>query len=61
MTKRPRSTKGLTTLEDFLEGEGTREAFQAVAIKEVLAWQISEAMKTQGWSRKRVRGRRGTP
>jgi antitoxin HicB len=60
MAKRPRSTKGLTTLEDFLEGEGTREAFQAVAIKEVLAWQISEAMKTQGLSRKRVRGRRGT-
>jgi antitoxin HicB len=61
MTKRPRSAKGLTTLEDFLEGEGKREAFQAVAFKEVLAWQISEAMKTQGLSRKRVRGRRGTP
>jgi antitoxin HicB len=61
MTKRPRSTKGLTTLEDFLESEGTREAFQAVAIEEVLAWQISEAMKTQGLSRKRIRSRRGKP
>jgi antitoxin HicB len=48
MTKRPRSTNGLTTLDDFPEGEGTREPFQAVAIKEVLAWRISEAMKTRG-------------
>jgi antitoxin HicB len=60
MTKKPRSTRGLTTLDDFLESEGTREAFQAVAIKEVLAWQISEAMKTQGLSRKRLAERMGT-
>ena len=60
MTKKPRSTKGLTTLDDFLESEGTREAFQAVAIKEVLAWQISEAMKTQGLSRRRLAERMGT-
>jgi antitoxin HicB len=60
MTKKPRSTKGLTTLDDFLETEGTRETFQAVAIKEVLAWQISEAMKTQGLSRKRLAERMGT-
>jgi antitoxin HicB len=60
MKKKPRSTKGLTTLDGFLEGEGTREAFQAVAIKEVLAWQISEAMKTQGLSRKRLAERMGT-
>jgi hypothetical protein len=37
-----------STLDDFLEEEGTRETFQAVAIKEVLAWQIEQAMKTQG-------------
>ena len=41
MTKKPRGTKGLTTLDDFLESEGIREAFQAVAIKEVQAWEIS--------------------
>ncbi len=38
----------------------TREAFQAVAIKEVLAWQITEAMKAQGLSRKRLAERMGT-
>jgi hypothetical protein len=41
-TKRPRSTKGFATLDGFLDAEGTREAFQAVAIKEVLAWQIGD-------------------
>jgi hypothetical protein len=33
MTKKPRSTEGLSTLDDFLAEEGTREAFQAVAVK----------------------------
>jgi len=43
-TKKIRSTKDLSTLDDFLEEEGNREKFQAVAIKEVLAWQIAERM-----------------
>ncbi len=59
-TKKIRSTEGFSTLDDFLEGQGTREAFQAVAIKEVLAWQIAEAMKAQGLSRKRLAERMGT-
>src|SRR5437764_1641604 len=59
-TKKPRSIHGFTTLDDFLASEGTRETFQAVAIKEVLAWQISEAMKVQGLSRKRLAERMGT-
>jgi hypothetical protein len=33
MTKARRSTKGFTTLDAFLETEGDRNAFQAVAIK----------------------------
>jgi hypothetical protein len=46
MTKKtPRSTEGFTTLDSVLETEGVRDAFQAVAIKEVLAWQIDKAMK----------------
>jgi antitoxin HicB len=44
-SKRVRSTKKLTTLDDFLAEEGKREEFEAVAVKEVLAWQIGEAMK----------------
>ena len=52
--KKPRSIEGFTTLDKFLDEEGKREEFQAVAIKEVLAWQIAEAMKAQGLSRKRL-------
>ena len=40
-----RSAATLGTLDDFLADEGKREEFAAVAIKEVLAWQIAEAMK----------------
>jgi antitoxin HicB len=58
--KTSRSPKDFTSLDTFLEEEGTREAFQAVAIKEVLAWQIAEAMKAQGLSRKRLAERMGT-
>ena len=43
--KRPRKTGKLSTLDDFLAAEGKRGEFEAVAIKEVLAWQIAEAMK----------------
>ena len=45
--KATRSAKELTTLDSFLKDEGKLEEFEAVAIKEVLAWQIAEAMKTQ--------------
>jgi ribosome-binding protein aMBF1 (putative translation factor) len=45
--KRPRSTRGLRTLDDFLTQEGKREEFEAAAVKEVLAWQIGEAMKAR--------------
>lgn len=48
-----RSTAGLTTLDDFLKKEGKLEEFEAVAIKEVLVWQIGEAMKAQNLSRAR--------
>jgi antitoxin HicB len=56
----PRSTEGFSTLDDLLDAEGTREAFQAVAIKEVLAWQIEQAMKAQHLSRKALAERMGT-
>jgi antitoxin HicB len=49
-----------STLDEFLDEEGAREAFQAVAIKEVLSWQIAEAMKSQGISRKKLAERMGT-
>jgi antitoxin HicB len=58
--KKPRSAKGFTTLDEVLDEDGTHEAFQAVAIKEVLAWQIGEAMKAEGLSRKRMAERMHT-
>jgi len=59
-TKKPRSTDGFSTLDDLLGEQGTREAFQAVAVKEVLAWQIEKAMSDQKLSRKRLAERMGT-
>jgi antitoxin HicB len=59
-TKTPRGTESFPTLDDYLESQGTREAFQAVAIKEVLAWQIEQAMKSQKLSRKTLAERMGT-
>lgn len=58
--KTRRSTAGLATLDDFLQQEGKRDEFEAVAIKEVLAWQIAEAMKAQNLSRKRLAERMNT-
>ncbi len=49
--KRPRTTRKLTTLDDFLATDGKRDEFEAVAVKEVLAWQIIEAMKANKLSR----------
>lgn len=54
MTKkkaRTRSTKNLTTLDDFLADEGKRDAFEAIAMKETLAWQLEKAMKAKKLSR----------
>jgi len=59
-TKAPRSTDEFTTLDEFLGEQGTREAFQAVAIKEVLAWQIRQAMDTEHMSQKKLAERMGT-
>jgi antitoxin HicB len=58
--KRLRSSAGLSTLDDFLKAQGKLEEFEAVAIKEVLAWQIGEAMKAQNLSRKRLAERMNT-
>ena len=55
-----RSNDDLTTLDDFLKNEGKLEEFEAGAIKEVLAWQIVEAMKAQKLSRKRLAERMKT-
>ena len=58
--KARRSPAKLSTLDDFLKEEGKLEEFEAVAIKEVLAWQIGEAMRKSGLSRKRLAERMKT-
>ena len=36
-----------SSFDDFLEEEGIREEVQAQALKEVLAWQLEQAMKAE--------------
>lgn len=43
-----------STLDEFLEGEGVRGEFEARAIKEVIAWQLQDAMKTQAISKAKM-------
>ncbi len=43
-----------SSIDDFLKEEGVFEAFQAQAIKEVIAWQLQEAMREQGLSKRRL-------
>ncbi len=43
-----------STLESFLEEEGVLAEFQAKAIKEVIAWQLAEAMRERGLSKSRL-------
>lgn len=57
---RKRSSKNFATLDSFLDEQGTRAAFQAVAIKEVIAWQIEQKMKTLHVSRTRMAAQMGT-
>jgi antitoxin HicB len=45
---------GGSSLESFLEEEGILEEVTAVAIKEVIAWQIQEAMKARKLSKARM-------
>jgi predicted XRE-type DNA-binding protein len=43
-----------STLDDFLKDEGIHEETQTQAIKEVVAWQLAEAMKARKMSRARL-------
>ena len=43
-----------STLDSFLEHEGVLGEFQARAIKEVIAWQLAEAMRERKISKSRL-------
>jgi antitoxin HicB len=41
-------------IDDFLKDEGVLEEFQARAIKEVIAWQLAQAMQARGISKRKL-------
>jgi antitoxin HicB len=41
-------------IDDFLKEEGVHEEFQARAVKEVIAWQLAQAMKEQHLSKRKL-------
>ncbi|NKI96840.1 XRE family transcriptional regulator [Rhizobacter sp. SG703] len=43
-----------SSLDDFLKEEGLFEETQALAIKEVVVWQLTEAMEQQSLSKARL-------
>ena len=43
-----------SSIDDFLKQEGVFEETQAQAIKEVVAWQLAEAMKSKKISKSRM-------
>ncbi len=54
MTKKKRNRHHGSSIDDFLEQEGVLKEFQAVAIKEVIAWQIENAMKEKKLSKNKM-------
>ena len=43
-----------SSIDDFLKEEGVFEEAQAQAVKEVVAWQLAEAMKTRNISKRKM-------
>lgn len=43
-----------SSIDDFLKAEGILEEAQAEAVKELVAWQLAEAMKTKKISKARM-------
>lgn len=43
-----------SSLDDFLKEEGAFEDMQALAVKEVVVWQLTEAMEKQSLSKARL-------
>jgi DNA-binding phage protein len=54
VSKRRKNPHWGSTLDDFLNEEGIREAAKAEAVTRVVAWQLGEEMKRQGMSKARL-------
>lgn len=50
----PKNPHRGSTLDSFLEQEGMLGEFQAQAIKEVIAWQLAEAMQNRNLTKTRL-------
>ncbi len=59
MSKTANKNRG-SSLDDLLKNEGVFEQFQATAIKEVIAWQLTEEMKQQNLSKAAMAARMKT-
>ncbi len=49
-----------SSLDEFLDTEGVRGEFEARAVKEVIAWQLQNAMQEQSISKARMAAMMGT-
>ena len=56
MTKRKKHPRLGSSVDDFLKEEGVLDRFQAIAVKEVIAWQTQQAMKQKKLSKNKMAG-----
>jgi DNA-binding Xre family transcriptional regulator len=54
MTKKAKNRHHGSTLDFFLKEEGVLQEFRAAAVKEVIAWQIQQAMKKKKLSKNKM-------
>lgn len=60
MSKTTKGRVSSETFDDFLEEQGLLAEAEEAAIKRVLAWQISEAMRSQGLTKTEMAARMRT-
>ena len=54
MSKKKKNPHWGSTLDDFLDEQGTRDAAKTEAVTRVVAWQLREEMKRQGLSKAKL-------
>jgi antitoxin HicB len=54
MSKKRRNRHHGSSIDDLLKEEGVLDEMQAVAVKEVIAWQLQRAMKEKKLSKNRM-------
>jgi len=54
VSKKKKNPHWGSTLDDFLDEQGTRDAAKTEAVTRVVAWQLREEMKRQGLSKAKL-------